>query len=179
MPNAIRQGGWGLSPVQFGVTQRDWSHSRSRRGLMPRARDFLARFRPVGTPGAAVSAGVPADRVADASAELEPLFAMLADTEAEADRIRASADQRIAESQRLAAVHAAEMVAQARLRADAERADAAAKARAVADREAAQQLAAAEAQAARVRQSADERMEAQVAEIVAVVRKRLAGLERQ
>ena len=30
---------------------------------MARSRDFLARFRPVGTPGAAASAGVPVDRV--------------------------------------------------------------------------------------------------------------------
>jgi hypothetical protein len=146
---------------------------------MPRARDFLARFRPVGTPGAAVSAGVPADRVAEASAELEPLFAMLADTEAETDRIRASADQRIAESHRLAAERAADVLAQARLRADAERADAAAEARAVADQEAAQQLAAAAAEAARIRQAAEERMDAQVAEIMGAVRERLAGLERQ
>ena len=105
------------------------------------ARDFLARFRPVGTPGAAASAGVPADRVGEAGAELEPLFAMLADTEAEADRIRASADQRIAESHRLAAERAAEVLTQARLRADAERADASAKGRSYADREAAQELA--------------------------------------
>ena len=80
---------------------------------MPRARDFLARFRPVGTPWcAAASAGVPADRVAEAGAELEPLFAMLADTEAEIDRVRASADQRIAEGHRLSAERAADVLAQ-------------------------------------------------------------------
>jgi hypothetical protein len=146
---------------------------------MPRARDFLARFRPVGTPGAAVSAGVPADRVAEASAELEPLFAMLADTEAETDRIRASADQRIAEGHRLAAEHAADVLARARLRADAERADAAAVARAAADQEAARELAAAAAEVARIRQAAEEQVDAQVAEIMGVVRERLAGLERQ
>jgi hypothetical protein len=145
---------------------------------MPRARDFLARFRPVGTPGAAASAGVPADRVAEADAELEPLFAMLADTEAEVDRIRASADQRIAEGHRLAAERAAEVLAQARLSADAERADASARARAVADQEAADELVASTAQAARIQQSANEQMNAQVAEIVAAVRERLAGLER-
>lgn len=146
---------------------------------MPRARDFLARFRPVGTPGAAASAGVPADRVAEAGAELEPLFAMLADTEAEIDRVRASADQRIAEGHRLSAERAADVLAQARLRADAERADASAKARAVADQAVAQELAAAEDEAARIRQSANERMDAQVAEIVAAVREQLAGLDRQ
>ena len=145
---------------------------------MPRARDFLARFRPVGTPGAAAAAGVPADRVAEAGAELEPLFVMLADTETEIDRVRASADQHIAEGHRLAAERAAEVLAQARLSADAERADASARARAVADQGVAHQLAAATAQAARVRQSANDQMNAQVAEIVAAVRERLAGLER-
>ena len=58
---------------------------------MPRARDLLARFRPAGTPGAAAPAGVPADRVAEAERELEPVFAALAGVRAEADRIRASA----------------------------------------------------------------------------------------
>jgi hypothetical protein len=140
---------------------------------MPRARDFLARFRPVGTPGAAAPAGVPADRVVEATAELEPLFAMLANTEVRAESIRASADQRIAESHRLAAERAAEVIAQARLRADAERANASAKAGAVADQEAAQELAAAEAQAASIQKSANELMDAQVAEMVAAVRERL------
>lgn len=146
---------------------------------MPRARDFLARFRPVGTPGAAASAGVPADRLVEAAVELEPLFAMLAETEAKAEGIRASADQRIAENHRLAAERATEVLAHARLRADAERADASAKARAVADQAVAQELAAAEDEAARIRQSANERMDAQVAEIVAAVREQLAGLDRQ
>jgi hypothetical protein len=146
---------------------------------MPRAKDFLARFRPVGSPGAAVSVGVPADRVAEAGAELEPLFELLADTEAEIDRIRASADQRIAESHQLAAERAAEVIAQARLLADAERADASARARAAADREDEQERTAAEAQAAQIRQSANERMDEQVAEIVAAVREKLAGLEPQ
>jgi hypothetical protein len=100
---------------------------------------------------------------------------MLTDTEAEVDRIRASADQRIAESHRLAAARAAEVLAQARLRADAERANAAAEVRGAADQEAAQEWAAAESQAARIRQSAHEQMDAQVAEIVAAVQQ-LAGL---
>jgi hypothetical protein len=103
---------------------------------------------------------------------------MMADTEAEVDRIRASANQRIAESHRLAAERAAEMLAQARLSADAERATASANARSVADREAADELAAATAEAARIRQSANAQMNARVAEVVAAVRERLAGLAR-
>jgi hypothetical protein len=146
---------------------------------MPRARDFLARFRAVGTPGAAASAGVPADRVVEATAELEPLFAMLTDTEVEADRISAEADQRIADDHRRAAERAAELVAQARLDGETARADASAKARATAAREGARELAAATAEAARITQSAREQMDGHIAEIVAIVRERLASLERQ
>ena len=46
---------------------------------MARARDFLEWFRPSGTPGAAARPGVPADRLAERSAELESLLALLAD----------------------------------------------------------------------------------------------------
>ena len=55
---------------------------------MPQWRDFLERFRPAGTPGAAAQGGVPADRIADTAAELEPVFMMLDDVHAEAARIR-------------------------------------------------------------------------------------------
>ena len=54
---------------------------------MPRVRDVLYRFRPAGAPGAASSAGVPVDRSADLAAELEPVFALLADTEQEVCRL--------------------------------------------------------------------------------------------
>jgi hypothetical protein len=55
---------------------------------MPRVRDFLYRFRPAGAPGAAAEAGVPIDRTAELTAELEPLFASLARTERECANIR-------------------------------------------------------------------------------------------
>jgi hypothetical protein len=122
---------------------------------------------------------VPANRVVEAAAELEPLFAMLADTEAKAENMRASADQRIAENHRLTAARATEVLAHASLRAEAERADASAKARVLADQAVAQELAASEDEAAGIQESANELMDAQVAEIVAAVRQRLAGLERQ
>ena len=54
---------------------------------MARVRDILYRFRPAGSPGAAGTAGVPVDRGADLSAELAPLFAQLADTEAACDAL--------------------------------------------------------------------------------------------
>ncbi|KAE8765526.1 hypothetical protein, partial [Georgenia thermotolerans] len=60
---------------------------------MPRARDILQRFRPAGTPGAAAPAGVPADRVTEMAAELEPVLARLAEAQAEADQVRAAARQ--------------------------------------------------------------------------------------
>jgi len=46
--------------------------------------DFLERFRPAGTAGAAAQGGVPADRIADTAAELGPVFMMLDGVEAEA-----------------------------------------------------------------------------------------------
>ncbi|HEX9033118.1 MAG TPA: hypothetical protein VF834_14860 [Streptosporangiaceae bacterium] len=58
---------------------------------MPQLGDFLSRFRPAGAPGAASRAGVPADRTAELSAELEPVLALLAETEAECNRIVAQA----------------------------------------------------------------------------------------
>lgn len=49
---------------------------------MPRMRDILQRFRPTSAPGAASTGGVPADRAADMAAELRPVLAMLAATQA-------------------------------------------------------------------------------------------------
>ncbi|MFF8941506.1 hypothetical protein ACF1A5_04320 [Streptomyces sp. NPDC014864] len=49
--------------------------------------DFLARFRRVGTAGAA-AVGVPADRAAERATEVRPLFALLAAAQEEADEIR-------------------------------------------------------------------------------------------
>jgi hypothetical protein len=50
---------------------------------VPRVRDLLYRFRPAAAPGSASAAGVPADRERDLAAELEPVFASLADTHRE------------------------------------------------------------------------------------------------
>lgn len=54
---------------------------------MPAMRDFLERFRPAGAPGPAAAA-VPADRPAELAAELEAVFALL--NEAEAERLEIS-----------------------------------------------------------------------------------------
>lgn len=47
---------------------------------MPRLRDLLYRFRPLGTPGSATRPGVPIDRDRAIADELEPVFASLATT---------------------------------------------------------------------------------------------------
>ena len=60
---------------------------------LPQFRDFLARFRPAGSPGAASRVGVAADRARELSAELEPVLALLAATHAECERIVAEARQ--------------------------------------------------------------------------------------
>jgi flagellar biosynthesis/type III secretory pathway protein FliH len=93
---------------------------------VPRARDLLARFRPVGAPGAAAPAGVPADRGAERERELQPVFAELAATEEEAARIRAAATTDAAARTSAATEQAQAIVESARRDAEAHRAEAAA-----------------------------------------------------
>jgi hypothetical protein len=117
---------------------------------MPRARDFLERFRPVATPGAASALGVPADRVAELSVELAPVFAALASTEHEADRRRADADAWAASRVAAAEVTADAIVAEGRRRAEEERLAAATEAARRGEEESAAVLAVAERDAAQV-----------------------------
>lgn len=63
---------------------------------MPKVRDFLDRFRPAGTPGAAGAVGVPADRQAGAEAELAPAFAVLAEIERHCTEVRERAQRQAA-----------------------------------------------------------------------------------
>ncbi|MFJ9865694.1 hypothetical protein [Streptomyces sp. NPDC101165] len=76
-------------------------------------RDFLERFRPTGTPGAAAT-GVPADRAAERAAELEPALGRLAAVQQEAARIRAAADEAAETIRQDASREAASIVAAAR-----------------------------------------------------------------
>lgn len=91
-------------------------------------RDFLLRFRPAGVAGAAAPAGVPADRMAEARAELAPVFDLLADTERDVAALREAgvveARRRVERARR----QARDIVAEARVRAPAVRAEAAASA---------------------------------------------------
>lgn len=121
-------------------------------------RDFLQRFRPAGAPGAATRAGVPADRVAELTAELAPVFALLAEVEAEAAGIRQEAVA-LAEARRAEAARTADrLVAEARLQAQAARAAAFTAARAHASVAAAATVAGAEEEADRVHQRAAARL---------------------
>jgi hypothetical protein len=125
---------------------------------MPRVRDFLYRFRPAGAPGAVAAAGVPIDRTAELTAELEPLFASLARTERECADIRARADGDAVAIRAHAADRARGLLSAAEPRTAAERAAAAATAQQRTESQAADQMAAAGQEAAAVRQLATSRM---------------------
>src|SRR5688572_13405914 len=94
---------------------------------MPSSREILRRFRPVGAPGALSRRGVPADRVQERDAELQPVFALLADVEREAAAVRAAAAEDAAARESAARDAAAALRAEGRTRAAAERNAAAAE----------------------------------------------------
>lgn len=145
---------------------------------MPRPRDLLQRFRLAGTPGAPAAAGVPADRVAEVSAELEPVLARLADAERESERLRAGARDEAARRVRDAADRAQADLAAARLDADAEQADAAARVRSRADAELAAVLEEARTEADRTTRRAAERMPEYVDRVIAALRSDVLGTGR-
>ncbi len=93
---------------------------------MPQLGDFLNRFRPAGAPGAASRAGVPADRAAELSAELDPVLALLAATDAECARLVTAAEQEASEFAAQARDEAASIAADAVRRAEEARNQAAA-----------------------------------------------------
>lgn len=118
---------------------------------MPQARDFLDRFRPAGAPGAASRAGVPGNRAAELSAELEPALTLLADAHAECGRMIATARrdaERIADDARQ---QAAALAAEAHDRARTAREAAMEQALAAARAEASAAVSAAQARAGRRR----------------------------
>jgi hypothetical protein len=139
------------------------------------ARDFLERLRPSAAPGAPTMAGVPADRVADRSAELEGLFAQVADAQVEAGRIRAAAAQEAGRRRETARAQALAIVAEARRRADAERSAAAAAAHAAGQALTDRILLRAHADAEAIRQRARDNEPALVAEILRQARAEVAA----
>jgi hypothetical protein len=142
---------------------------------MPRSRDILQRFRPAGTPGAASTTGVPADRVAEVSAELEPVIAMLAEAQEQASRIRSHAGREAQQRRQRALERAGDLVVSAHREAAAERADAALRLSRQAEEESAVVLAAAEHDAALVRRGAAERMPSYVDRVMTAINAALAA----
>jgi vacuolar-type H+-ATPase subunit H len=128
---------------------------------MPPLRDFLARFRPAGSPGAAARAGVPADRSGELESEVAPVLALLADTEAERDRL-------ISQARR----EAEQIVSGARSAADTIAADAAQRAETVREQAARHVLTAAREQASRTVEEARK----QAAQTGELVRQRMPAL---
>ena len=96
---------------------------------MPRVRDVLHRFRPSGAPGAATAAGVPADRAAELAAELEPVLALLAETDRECADLLEGARLEEAEIRARHADRARSVLATGRALVEAERAAATASTR--------------------------------------------------
>lgn len=143
---------------------------------MATVRDFLERLRPSGTPGAASLSGVPADRVGERTAELEPVFARLEDVQAQATAIRQAATQQARGRQAAAAEQAQAIVAAARRSAEAERRDAAARARSRADEETRVRLAAATREATSLAQQAQTREDMLVARVVELAEAEVAQL---
>jgi hypothetical protein len=136
---------------------------------MLRARDLLRRFRPAGAPGPAGLAGVPTDRVADATAELARVFAALAATEARCDEILDQGRRDAADAAQRATDRVRSIAATAEQRAAGERMDALARAQQVAAEQTEAELAAAHAQAERLQAEALERIPQYVARIAAAV----------
>lgn len=132
---------------------------------MRRFLDFLARFRPTSTPGAAAT-GVPADRAAELTDELGPSLAALAAVQEEAARIRAEASRKGERVRHEAVLRAAEIVAEAQARVAQVGEEAATPARRAAQAEAAAIRRDGERAAESVRRRAQERMPALVDRVV-------------
>ena len=136
---------------------------------MPPLRDFLTRFRPAGSPGAAVRAGVPADRSGELEAEVAPILARLDDTEAERERLiaqaRRDAEQIVADARSAADT----ITAGAAQRADTVREQTAQQVMTAARKQSAKTTQAAMQQAAQIRELARQRMPALVSRVVGTI----------
>ncbi|NBM19747.1 hypothetical protein, partial [Streptomyces sp. GC420] len=141
-------------------------------------RDFLARFRPAGSPGAAPGGAVPVDRSAELAAELEGPLALLDSTTEEADAIRAEAVRGARQRREEATRRAADIVAAAQAAAPEVRANAAARRRAEAARGDESAARAADAAVTRLRERAHARMPTLVARAVTDVTGELRTLSR-
>jgi hypothetical protein len=138
---------------------------------LPQFRDFLARFRPAGSPGAASRVGVAADRAREVSTELEPVLALLAATHAECARIITEAGQDARQLEEEAREQAAVAAAEARRRAAVARAAAADEVLAAARHQAATAARDAAREAQHPRGGTDQRIDELVDAAVELVRR--------
>jgi hypothetical protein len=134
-----------------------------------RLRDLLDRFRPVGSPGAASPVGVPADRGAELTAELEPIFTTLAEVERACAALRSEAAVAAERRRQAARAEAEAVVAAGREHAAQERAGAAVGAQQLAAEQAHAQLAGSSLEQSHLRARATERMPAFVDQVVVAV----------
>jgi hypothetical protein len=137
---------------------------------MPDLHDFLSRFRPAGAPGAA-AIGVPADRRRELEAEVGPVLALLAGTDAECGRIVEQARRDAGQLAAATRAEAAEIAADAGRRAVAAREEAVRQVMAAARDEAAAAVRDAERQAAEIRELAARRMPALAGRAVGTIRR--------
>jgi vacuolar-type H+-ATPase subunit E/Vma4 len=137
---------------------------------VPQWQNVLDRFRPAGTPGAAGRPGIPADRSADAAAELTEVLALLDDVQEQAARTRQAATDRAQEIRRAAQREAAELITKARYDAESVRAQSEADALREADADEENLRSETEAEIARLRQRAGERLEHDVDTVAAQAR---------
>jgi vacuolar-type H+-ATPase subunit H len=137
---------------------------------VPYLRDFLSRSRPAGAPGAA-RAGVPADRRRELEAELGPVLALLAGTQAECGQIIAQARRDAGQVTAGARAGAAAIAADGERRAAAAHEEAARQVMTAARDEAAAAVRDAERRAARTSELAARRMPALVSRAVDTIRR--------
>ena len=167
-PDALGRAGGPLRCGGAGVMLKGSARTRTR--VVARTlSEILRRFRPAVAPGPAGPAGVPADRVAEARAELADVFVALepAVTAARQMRERARAD---ADRRRQQGVEQAERIrAEARGRLDAVRAEAASVHLAALDVDRAALEADARSEAERVQQVIGARLPRVVAQVIAQV----------
>jgi hypothetical protein len=128
--------------------------------------NILDRFRPVGAPGAAGPAGVPAADDQGPAAELAPVFAALADGVAANTALVEEARRGAEEEVVRARARAAAILSQARLDAGAERARAAARLAQAASHSDAQLLEEARQEAAALEEAGRARIPAVVTEVL-------------
>lgn len=139
-------------------------------------RDLLERWRPSAAPGAPSAAGVPADRVAERSAELEPVLGLLADVQAEVDRIRSDTVAEAARRRAAAHEQSRALIREAQRQAHAERSAAAAAAQAAGKESATRILAQAHRDSRSIAERSQARESTLVEQVLGQARDEIAAL---